>query len=153
MQNSTMVNQHVTFFVVFDSIQITVTCFKTLPQTAPHCNTHHTILQRTSRHTIRLALERVIHDCSLQCVAVRCSVLQCVSVCCKFFLLLYSPVIFKFSIAVTHNHLFPKSQVISHKRATTYRSLLRKTTYKDKGSYESSPPYILIRYSQVTPHI
>jgi len=53
---------------------------------------------------------------------------------------------------VTHNHLFPKSQIISHKRATKYRSLLRETTYKDKGSYESSPPYILIRYSQVTPH-
>jgi len=34
----------------------------------------------------------------------------------------------------------PKSQIIFHKRATKYRSLLRKTTYKDKGSYESSPP-------------
>jgi len=34
----------------------------------------------------------------------------------------------------------PKSQIIFHKRATKYRSLLRKMTYKDKGSYESSPP-------------
>jgi len=34
----------------------------------------------------------------------------------------------------------PKLQIISHKRATTHRSLLRKMTYKDKGSYESSPP-------------
>ena len=34
----------------------------------------------------------------------------------------------------------PKLQVIFHKRTTKYRSLLRKTTYKDKGSYESSPP-------------
>jgi len=34
----------------------------------------------------------------------------------------------------------PKLQVIFHKRATKYRSLLRKMTYKDKGSYESSPP-------------
>jgi len=33
----------------------------------------------------------------------------------------------------------PKLQIILHKRATKYRSLLRKTTYKDKGSYESSP--------------
>jgi len=33
-----------------------------------------------------------------------------------------------------------KLQVIFHKRATKYRSLLRKMTYKDKGSYESSPP-------------
>ena len=34
----------------------------------------------------------------------------------------------------------PKLQIIFHKRATKYRSLLRKMTYKDKGSNESSPP-------------
>ena len=33
----------------------------------------------------------------------------------------------------------PKLQIIFHKRATKYRSLLWKMTYKDKGSYESSP--------------
>ena len=33
-------------------------------------------------------------------------------------------------------------QIIFHKRATKYRSLLRKMTYKDKGSHESSPPCI-----------
>ena len=32
-----------------------------------------------------------------------------------------------------------KLQIIFHKRATKYRSFLRKMTYKDKGSYESSP--------------
>jgi len=31
-------------------------------------------------------------------------------------------------------------QIIFHNRATKYRALLRKMTYKDKGSYESSPP-------------
>jgi len=36
----------------------------------------------------------------------------------------------------------PKLQIIFHKRATKYRSLLRKMTYKDKASYESSPPCI-----------
>ena len=36
----------------------------------------------------------------------------------------------------------PKLQIIFHKRATKYRSLMRKMTYKDKGSYESSPPCI-----------
>ena len=36
----------------------------------------------------------------------------------------------------------PKLQIILYKRATKYRSLLRKMTYKDKGSYESSPPCI-----------
>ena len=34
----------------------------------------------------------------------------------------------------------PKLQIIFHKRATKHRSLFRKMTYKDKGSYESSPP-------------
>ena len=34
----------------------------------------------------------------------------------------------------------PELQIILHKRATKYRSLLQKMTYKDKGSYESSPP-------------
>jgi len=34
----------------------------------------------------------------------------------------------------------PKLQIIFHKRATKYRSLLRKMTFKDKGSYESWPP-------------
>jgi len=33
-----------------------------------------------------------------------------------------------------------KLQIIFHKRATKYRSLLQKMTYKDKGSYESLPP-------------
>ena len=35
-----------------------------------------------------------------------------------------------------------KMQVIFRKRATNYRALLRKMTYKDKASYESSPPFI-----------
>ena len=34
----------------------------------------------------------------------------------------------------------PKLQIVFHERATKCRSLLRKMTYKDKGSYESSPP-------------
>ena len=33
-----------------------------------------------------------------------------------------------------------KLPIIFHKRATKYRSLLRRMTCKDKGSYESSPP-------------
>ena len=38
----------------------------------------------------------------------------------------------------------PKLQIIFHKRATKYRSLLRKMTCKDKGSYGSSPPCTMI---------
>ena len=33
-----------------------------------------------------------------------------------------------------------KLQIIFHNRATKYRSLLQKMTYKDQGSYESWPP-------------
>jgi len=40
-----------------------------------------------------------------------------------------------------------KLHIIFHKRATRYRALLRKMTYKDKGPYESSPPCI----SQLAP--
>ena len=39
----------------------------------------------------------------------------------------------------------PKLQIIFHKRATKYRALLRKMSYKDKGSYESSPPCSIYR--------
>ena len=42
----------------------------------------------------------------------------------------------------------PKLQIIFHKRATKYRSLLRKMTYKDKGSYESWQPCIARRECQ-----
>jgi len=34
-----------------------------------------------------------------------------------------------------------KFQVSFHKRATDYRALLRKVTYKGKASYDSMPPY------------
>ena len=44
----------------------------------------------------------------------------------------------------------PKLQLIFHKRATKYRSLLQKMTYKDKGSYESSPPSTIFATSNDT---
>jgi len=49
----------------------------------------------------------------------------------------------------------PKLQIIFHKRATKYRSLLRKMTYEDKGSYESSPPctIMITHYDKITSHI
>jgi len=43
----------------------------------------------------------------------------------------------------------PKLQIIFHKRATKYRSLLRKMTYKDKRSYESSPTCTVEGHVQV----
>ena len=48
----------------------------------------------------------------------------------------------------------PKLQITFHHRVTKYRSLLRKMTYKDKGSYKSSPPCIhsTVRYCTHTPY-
>ena len=53
----------------------------------------------------------------------------------------------------TNDATIPKLQIIFHKRATKYRSLLWKMTYKDKGSYESSPPCNScspVRYTQIS---
>ena len=46
----------------------------------------------------------------------------------------------------------PKLQIIFHKRATKYRALLRKMSYKDKGSYESSPPCTAIHNGKYAIH-
>jgi len=43
----------------------------------------------------------------------------------------------------------PELQVIFRKRATKYKSLLRKMIFKDKGSYESSPPCIATGWRRV----
>jgi len=40
----------------------------------------------------------------------------------------------------------PKLQIIFHKRATKYSSLLQEMVYKDKGSYASLPPCMYYRY-------
>jgi len=44
----------------------------------------------------------------------------------------------------------PKLQIIFHKRATHYRSLLRKMTHKDKGFYKSPQPIRI--YPRISPH-
>ena len=105
----------------------------------------------------------------LQCVAVCCSVLQCVAVCCSATPCKYTAHIsnetyinkkkdiqkwpdHERQVLQESRHIKTETtgwrrligssqlQIIFHKRATKYRSLLRKMTYKDKGSYESSPP-------------
>jgi len=40
----------------------------------------------------------------------------------------------------SYRRLSAQLQIIFHKRAIKYRSLLQKMTHKDKRSYESSPP-------------
>ena len=46
----------------------------------------------------------------------------------------------------------PELQIIFHKRATKYRSLLQKMTYKDKGSYGCWPPCSLLTHMDTTFH-
>ena len=70
----------------------------------------------------------------LQCVTVNCSVLRWVAVCCSVLQW----------VAPWRKRIKQMIMIISliergDKRAAKYTSLLRKMTYKDKGSYESSP--------------
>ena len=95
-----------------NTLQHTATHYNTLQHTATHCNT----LQHTATH----------------CNTLHSSVLQ--SRC-------------KGDTRDATEHTgwrrligSPKLQIMFHERAIKYRSLLRKMTYKDKGSYESSPP-------------
>jgi len=108
-------------------------------------------------------LQCVAVCCSaLQCVAVCCSVLQCVArvSLCEHMCASVKVHVSKTASACVPNCFFrvhvckrdkgctgwrrligsPKLQIIFHKRATKYRSLLRKITYEDKGSCVSSPP-------------
>jgi len=70
------------------------------------------------------------------CVAVCCRVLQRDAVCCSVLQCVAERCSDTGWRRLTGS---PRLQIISNKRATKYRSLLRKITYKDKGSYESSP--------------
>ena len=55
---------------------------------------------------------------------------------------IYVCILLKLHVSIGCRRLIgsPKLQIIFHKTATKYTSLLWKMTYKDKGSYESSPP-------------
>ena len=83
--------------------------------------------------------------CRSMCCSVCCSVCcgVCRSVCCSMMHLMCIYICIYIHLAHTGWRRLmgsPKLQITFHKRATKYRSLLRKMTYKDKGSYESSPP-------------
>jgi len=71
--------------------------------------------------------------------AVRCSVLQCV-VCCSAAMCCSVFVNLRFTTGWRRLIGSSKLQIIFHTRATKYRSLFQKMTYKGQGSYESSPP-------------
>jgi len=95
------------------------------------------------------------------CVCVRVCACVCACTCVHFFLVCYTYMWVHGCISQYLQHPCgvatigtgwrrligsPKLQIIFHKRATQYRSLLRKMTYKDKGSYESSPPCRLLKW-------
>jgi len=77
---------------------------------------------------------RVLQSVAECCVC--CSVVQCVAVCCSVLrcvvmMIPTSPAL-DYRVAKTR-----RMQVICSKRATNYRALLRKMTFKNKASYES----------------
>ena len=69
-----------------------------------------------------------------QCIAACCNALQCVALCCSD----------KGDTRWRRLIGCLKLQVIDRKRATNYRALLQKMTYKDKASYGSLPPCICL---------
>jgi len=58
---------------------------------------------------------------------------------CRTWFIIHIQHITHYRMAKTHRMPY-KLQVIFRKRATNYRALLQKMTYKDKASYGSSPP-------------
>jgi len=87
--------------------------------------------------------------CACACVTERAkeSICICVCVCtyvhiCRALICMHTHIYNVYVYVTGWRRLIgsPKLQIISHKRATQYESLLQKMTYKDNGSYESSPP-------------
>ena len=85
----------------------------------------------------------------LYCVALCCSVMHCGALCCSV-LQLYCSVLQRVVLSAELHFGTGwrrlvgclKVQIIFRKRATNYRALLRKMTYEDKSSYDSTPPCI-----------
>ena len=110
---------------------------------ATHCNT----LQHTATHCNTLMLYWWYKSClaycnTLQHTATHCNTLQHTATHCNTLQHTALVLVTRVSGGTGWRRLIgsPKLQIIFHKRATKYRSLLRKMTYKDKGSYDSSPP-------------
>ena len=119
----------------------------TLQHTATRCNTLCNTLQHNAEHCSTLqhtahpgypdyhpdAQKLLTHYNTLRYTATRYSTLQHTAPPCTV-LLHHATTGWRKLIGS------PKLQIIFHKRATKYRSLLQKMTYKHKGSSESSPP-------------
>ena len=115
------------------------------------CTAWHIVAQHCS------ALQGVAACCSVccrvccsVCCRVRCCV--CCSACCSVLLFTQMPLLHLHKQVPRTRTGWPrpvgclKLQVIVCKRATKYRALLRKMTYKDKASYGSLPPCIVLIY-------
>jgi len=122
-----------------NTLQHTATLYNTLQHAATRCNT----LQCTRYiHTHLYTQHTATHCNTLQHTATRCNTLQCtpyIHTHLYIHLSLYLP---------THVYVYRwrrligclQSQVIFRTRANNYWALLRKMTYKDKASYDSTPP-------------
>jgi len=129
-------------------IEVSLLRCNTLQHTAPHC----TALQHTAPHCTTLH-HTALHCYTLQHTATHCNTLQHAAHCNTLY---HIPGRQCFSAhqGTGWRRLIgsPKFQIIFHKSATKYRSLLRKMTYEDKGSYESSPPCISLTSQHTATH-
>ena len=129
---------------------------KTLQHTATHCNT----LQHTATHCVRITRQSVksVHGTTHVCLCYRKnkylrhnaknndSENGCVFVQKWIYLCRQKECVCDIIKSVSDTgwrrlSAFLKVHVIFRKRATNYRALLRKMTYEDKASYDSTPPY------------
>ena len=126
------------------SVQELAIQHNTLQHAATHCATHYNIMQNTAApcNTLHTLVTRTIdpdaeklatHYNTLRYTATRYSTLQHPAPPCTA-LLHHATTGWRKLIGSS------ELQIIFHKRATKYRSLLQKMTYKHKGSSESSPP-------------
>jgi len=89
--------------------------------------THSMLIRQIQQHT-------VTHCNTLQHITSHCNTLQHTATHHKYFLIHQQHTGWRKCID------YLKLQVIFRKRATNYRALLRKITYKDTASYDSTPP-------------
>jgi len=125
----------------------------TYAHTYTHIHTHHTHNTHTHTHIVSTWMSRVNESC--QKGMLRKSIFHVTQI--NLSLHTYEWVMPHIEWVMSMSHVTHMNKSCPayhfHKRATKYGSLLRKMTYQDKGSYESSPPCISQTLEWVMSHI
>jgi len=146
------VHIYVYVFMYFVSILCihTYRCVCAYTRTHPHTHTHTRTHTRTHTHTYTYIHTDILSHTHTYNLSHNGQLLvQFVHIYTHLYTCIYAHTyVYTYIYNTIHTHPTgwrrligsPKLQIIFHKRATKYRALLRKMTYQDKGSYESSPP-------------